>query len=598
MNVEWPRSWPLRSAGDDDHIEAPAWAARRATSSFGRFAALAAIIGALQMQAAVCPAKLPTAGTFIYLSPAGTDNSACGSSETTPCQTLQQAVDRCRGVASCIIVASHGLYSPPASVHITGPVQLFGSCSLGGAPLTRYRTILRGPTLFVASNGAPVQVSGFTILANTNPLPPGTASVALTVDGSNLTLDQTVIVSAAGGNGAPGNHGAAGSPGKPGNNAMHQDGMGGTGGPALACADPGHETSGAGGTGGPVNVVDSSGSIGESYCNPVNSAPAQKGADAGAAQGGKGGGTGQAGCDCVGGVMGATPTPNGNRGDIGGSGAPSATSGAAASDIIGYFNSSLVWAPAAAGGSGGWGLPGGGGGGGGAGGFAAIYEDAGHTDYEGQAGGGGGSGGCGGLGGTGGTQGGASFPIVFRASTLTNSGTNVIVPGPGGNGGRGGDGGPGTAGGEPGQGYAGHWRMIYGWRGRCQGTAPGAGGPGNYGGTGGAGSAGAGGNGGPSYSLAAVDYSGAPPPPAWEYYMPQPGPGGARGDPGGGNGAAAPADTGHPGASGILGAYTHVSVGEPSSGGATSTGPGKHSLSSAENPQPKSNRITRKSNER
>ena len=443
----------------------------------------------LQQLAATCPSQLPNSNSFIYVSTNGFDSSTCGSAEVGACLTLQQAVNRCNGAPNCVVVAQHGIYSVSTPVTISHEIQLFGSCRFTGESPNRYRTIVKGlPAFSIASNGAPVKLAGFTILANDAPA--GSASVAMTVDKSNLSLDQTVIVSGAGGAGSPGVQGADGKGGIQGGNATVPQ-FGANGGPGVTCADPGHAISGYGGAGAPFQVVDSTGGLTHTTCTPANSSVAQKGGDAPGAAGGKGGTNGSAGCDCVGGVSGNTNTPDGRQGDPGALGAPSATGGTASTNALGQFRD-LTWTQGPVGGSGSWGLPGGGGGGGGAGGFASVEIDFHHNDYEGMPGGGGGSGGCGGLGGTGGTPGGASFPIVFRSSVLVNSGTNVIIPGPGGPGGHGAPGGSGIAGGGGGTGLTGHQTQIDGWYGDCSGTAPGSGGPGNKGGIGGAGSGGAG----------------------------------------------------------------------------------------------------------
>jgi hypothetical protein len=509
--------------------------------------------------AATCPSQLPNSGSFVYVSTNGFDSSSCGSAEVGACLTLQQAVNRCNGAPNCVVVAQHGIYSVSTPVTISHQIQLFGSCRFTGESPNRYRTIVKGlPAFSIASNGAPVKLVGFTILANDAPA--GSASIAMTVDKSNLSLDQTVIVSGTGGAGSPGVKGADGKPGVRGNNATVPQ-FGADGGPAVACADPGHTISGYGGAGAPYQVVDSTGGETHTTCTPVNSSIAQKGGDAPGAGGGKGGTNGGAGCDCVGGVSGNTNTPDGKQGDLGGLGPPSVTGGSANTDVLGQFRG-LTWMPGAVGGTGNWGLPGGGGGGGGAGGFASVEIPTHHNDYEGMPGGGGGSGGCGGLGGTGGTPGGASFPIVFRSSVFVNSGANIIVPGPGGTGGHGGLGGSGTVGGGGGAGLTGHQTQIDGWYGDCSGTAPGSGGPGNTGGTGGAASGGAGGNGGPSFALVQVN-AGSFTTPSWTYYAAQPGPGGVPGDTGGGNGPAAAAHAGQPGASGEVHSYSAIGA-EPS----------------------------------
>jgi hypothetical protein len=514
------------------------------------------LAAALHLYAVTCPSR-PPGSTFIYVATTGSDSGTCGSSETSPCQTLQQAVNRCNG-ANCIVVVRHGIYSVSTPVTISAQIQLYGSCSFTGESPNRYRTIVRGlPAFSIAPNGASVKLAGFTILANDATA--GNASIAMVVDAAILSLDQTVVVSGAGGAGSPGANAAGGKGGNAGSPATVVNGPGGPGGPGVACADPGHEMSGYGGGGAQVQVVDSTGGLTHTTCTLANSSIAQKGGDAGTATGGSGGGNGSAGCDCVGGSTG--DTPDGHQGGPGAPGAPSAAGGTASTNLVGQFRG-LTWAPATAGGAGNWGLPGAGGGGGGSGGFAAVEIDFHHNDYEGQPGGGGGSGGCGGLGGGGGTPGGASFPVVFHLSVLRNSGSNVIIPGPGGPGGHGGKGGDGAAGGGGGGGLGGHQTHIDGWFGSCHGSAPGSGGSGNSGGTGGAGSGGAGGNGGPSFALVQVSPLSLGPTPSWTYYEAQPGPGGPPGDGGGGNGPATPAKAGLPGGSGQTHTYAAVGTGE------------------------------------
>jgi hypothetical protein len=270
--------------------------------------------------AATCPSQLPNSGSFVYVSTNGFDSSSCGSAEVGACLTLQQAVNRCNGAPNCVVVAQHGIYSVSTPVTISHQIQLFGSCRFTGESPNRYRTIVKGlPAFSIASNGAPVKLVGFTILANDAPA--GSASIAMTVDKSNLSLDQTVIVSGTGGAGSPGVKGADGKPGVRGNNATVPQ-FGADGGPAVACADPGHTISGYGGAGAPYQVVDSTGGETHTTCTPVNSSIAQKGGDAPGAGGGKGGTNGGAGCDCVGGVSGNTNTPDGKQGDLGGLGPP------------------------------------------------------------------------------------------------------------------------------------------------------------------------------------------------------------------------------------------------------------------------------------
>ena len=163
----------------------------------------------LQQFAAVCPSQLPNSGTFIYVSTNGSDSGACGSSEAAPCLTLRQAVNRCNRAANCVVVAQHGIYSVASPVTLSSQIQLFGSCRFTGESPNRYRTIVKGlPAFSIASNGAPVKLVGFTILANDAPA--GSASIAMTVDNSNLSLDQTVVVSGVGGAGSPGVTGANG----------------------------------------------------------------------------------------------------------------------------------------------------------------------------------------------------------------------------------------------------------------------------------------------------------------------------------------------------------------------------------------------------
>jgi hypothetical protein len=180
-------------------------------------------------------------------------------------------------------------HSVATPVTISSSIQLYGSCSFTGESPNRYRTIVRGlPAFSIVSNEASVKLAGFTILANDATA--GNASIAMVVDGTILSLDQTVVVSGAGGAGSPGVKGANGKGGIHGNNATVPQ-FGGDGGPAVACADPGHTISGYGGAGAPYQVVDSTGGLTHTTCTPANSSIAQKGGDAPGAAGGKGGPT-------------------------------------------------------------------------------------------------------------------------------------------------------------------------------------------------------------------------------------------------------------------------------------------------------------------
>ncbi len=465
-------------------------------------------------------ADLSKLQSAVSVSPEGIDSSSCGQGTGSPCKTIQQAINNCKG-ESCGVLVRYGSYNVSAAVQLADGVSVYGSCVFNGVDNKYRSTILGRPAVRANNINKPTTLYGFVILG-TSASSPGEASVAMVISNSKgLTLSLDVVASGKGGNGSSGTsvNGFSGAGG-----GFTTGNSGGAGGRACPTSPPPGIT-GEGGRGADFQQLASSGCFVNCNCTN-NNYPAsigKAGQDSGGARGGNGGERGGSGCICEGrsgGTSGDGPTgANGNPGPCG------RTGGKPNSDNKGNFNAT-VWAPSR-GGSGSTGEVGSGGGGGGSGGMGVFWKPFQTADdYPGKPGGGGGGGGCGGGGGNGGLQGGASIPLVlFNSSVAGLANANAFMPGPGGQGGTGGTGGKGGSGGLGRIGASGHeWEIS----GRCNGTVPGSGGKGGNGGQGGGGSGGAGGNGGPSFGIALVN---SPPISAngFAIYPAQPGTGGGRG---------------------------------------------------------------------
>lgn len=478
---------------------------------------------------------LPSA---VYVSPQGTDSDSCGQSVTSPCKTIQQGINNCRG-DGCGVLVRYGVYDG-TPVFLADGVSLYGSCIFDETPYRYRSTVIGRPAMRANGIKKPTKVYGFVILGR-SAISAGEGVSAITVsDSTGLILGHDVVASGKGGDGAPGTVTSTGGRGSSGQQPSGN--TGGAGGKACS-SNPPTDSRGQGGKGADYQQVASSGcNLGGCKCTNNNYSVAENGNASGTILGGIGGAKGDFGSDCEWVDRNAGAGGSGNPGSAGACGAEG---GAANQDTRGSFATggfgTTIW-KANSGGTGTHGQVGSGGGGGGSGGYGVVppkFIGYSATDLPGSTGGGGGGGGCGGPGGPGGQQGGASIPLVLSSSTVTIDANDVIVPGPGGAGGRGGNGGKGGPGGDGNAGGKFEQRKL------GNATVPGAGGPGGAGGQGGAGSGGAGGNGGPSFAIALVNSS--LPLTGVAIYAGQPGAGGGPGIGGQNNSSQCKAPDGHSG---------------------------------------------------
>lgn len=426
------------------------------------------VLGAPEETVSCGSSALGSVVSHIFVSPAGTDSSSCGSAVEQACQSIQTGISRCQsGGGSCAVLVRWGRYAETDSVRLAPGVDVFGSCAFG-EDVPGYRTVVIGPpgkpAVLASGLGSSVQsLENVQVIAGAGAAGGG-ASIAMSVTGSTAFALRNVRLIA-----GPGGSGPAGS-----DAGMVVDGNPASGSAGGAACVGATNYGGYGGTG--SECQNSNGGAGWSVPNIPR----------GSIGGGSAGGFGSNGLWCDGR---AADYPN--DAGPGGEGRTGACAGAAqpSTSTTGQMAADGSWS-GVRGGDGPRGGSGSGGGGGGRGGYCGSDD----TSYEGGSGGGGGAGGCGGAGGTGGGQGGASIALLASGSRLTTE-RSVLVAADGGNGGSGGDGAPGSLGGTGAAGGSGNAALYWGhW-------CPGAGGAGGNGGAGGGGGPGAGGNGGPSVAL-------------------------------------------------------------------------------------------------
>ena len=486
-------------------------------------------------QAVICAGNLtPNLQGVRFVSPEGTDNNSCGQDRNSPCKTIQQGIDNCKGKNCDAVLVRYGVYSLSVPLDLADGVSVYGGCAFDGVD-HHYRSVARGNPAIRAENiKTPTTLQGF-VVKGTSPLQPGESSIGMIVSNStNLYLGYDVFESGRGADGAPGKYVAGEGQGGRGEAPKAEANNGGSGGMACPANQPGGANStGQGGHGADIQLLYSH-CVGYSCsCKNTNypNSVGQRGYPSGNVLGGSGGRRGAAGCECDTADRNQN-AGNGFQGHPGNPGNSGVAGGKRDSNTGGSFQNT-TWFPAGPGGNGDAGQVGSGGGGGGSGGYGVyVGWDLKSQDLEGRPGGGGGGGGCGGPEGAGGQPGGASIPLVIFNSQVyervPESQNNLIIPGPGGQGGAGADGGNGGPGGPGGGGQTVQQVEACG-----TGLSPGFGGPGGPGGPGGGGSGGAGGNGGPSVGLAEVSMF----LPAFNpiFYPAEPGKGG-RGGVGGVNG--------------------------------------------------------------
>jgi PKD repeat protein len=418
--------------------------------------------------------------TFVAFS-GGFDTGSCGA-PGSPCATIGHALGRAAASSDTTVVVAGGTYpsfTAASGIDVRGG---FGQNFRRGAAATgSTTTTVEGSssgsvngTVAILADGltAPTTLIGLRV-EGADAAGAGQSSYGIVTrgSGSNLRLEDLVVVAGDGAAGATGSTGAS----------------------ATQSAAP---SGSAGGDGGSFNTT----------CNNSTRGGGGAGGGSGAAAGGAGGAGGTMDTNCGvfslnldarggdGGAAAAT-NPAGSPGDAGGGGGvcnaggpgqpglvSDGTGGPGAPSTSGTISSGL-WAPAGTGSGGTLGQNGTGGGGGGGGGGC----DDGTDDY-GAGGGGGGQGGTRApSAGSGGAQGGASIGVLVGSGspTIVNVAIQRGVGGTGGTGGAGGLGQPGGPGGAGG----------------IKSTDGGAGGTGGAGARGGHAGAGGGGTGGPSIGI-------------------------------------------------------------------------------------------------
>ena len=125
----------------------------------------------------------------------GVDNSNC--TETSPCLSIEQAVEQGEGASSLVIFLAAGVYSTSSNVRVAYPsvpvtLQRWGAASLG--PVTIQGTSLDDNCLTVTSS---LSLSGLEVVGCRNAIlsNPQDPSAALTIHSSRLSGDDYAILS-------------------------------------------------------------------------------------------------------------------------------------------------------------------------------------------------------------------------------------------------------------------------------------------------------------------------------------------------------------------------------------------------------------------
>ena len=159
--------------------------------------------------AALCGvADSSTVPQAVFVSTTGSDDSGCGTSTASACQSLQQGIDNC-AAPGCAVFVRHGLYATRATIKLRDGISVHGSCRFDGEADRRYRTVINAaPTPGTPAVGAdgvnsPTLLDGIVVIGK-DETAGGSASIAVAVSNSKgLTLTRTVIVAGRGGDGAP-----------------------------------------------------------------------------------------------------------------------------------------------------------------------------------------------------------------------------------------------------------------------------------------------------------------------------------------------------------------------------------------------------------
>ncbi|MHC4537132.1 MAG: hypothetical protein ACYS6K_24555, partial [Planctomycetota bacterium] len=441
----------------------------------------------------------------------GTDDSSCGLSTSTPCETINYGLTRAIASGRSEVHVASGLYVESITL-VPGKSLLGGYNPVGWARNPEiYITRIRGDSsgLYkktIEATGitsAQTIVDGFTIEGQDNYEPGGNSYAIYIKDCDNdLVIRNNVIEAGSGGDGDNGGSGLSGSDGTAGGVGVDAYDVG-----SDTCTSSDHSAGGIGGSMTCGATSTNGGDGGNRVCPTWDDIELETGApvasEAGSTGLNGGGGGGAAGWD----VWQQYASCDGYNvyGDLTGGDGDDGSNGVDANGGTGGTGDGAIiaseWA-AYSGTDGLTGSHGGGGGGGGSGAGAAVHSScyAQGYDYDniGATGGGGGAGGCGGVGGSSGLGGGGSFGLFVVFSSTPSSVPvitgNDIYTGNGGDGGDGGNGGIGGSGGAGG--FGGTGSEYYGGSPvdtKYPSFDGGGGGDGGDGGTGGGGGGGAGG---------------------------------------------------------------------------------------------------------
>ena len=89
-------------------------------------------------------ADLSKLASRIYVAPSGSDSLSCGASASSPCQSVQQGINRCAG-ANCGVLVRHGLYALADTIQLRDGVSVYGRCVFDGDTDRKYRSVLQAP---------------------------------------------------------------------------------------------------------------------------------------------------------------------------------------------------------------------------------------------------------------------------------------------------------------------------------------------------------------------------------------------------------------------------------------------------------------------